>query len=507
MKNFTSKPRLWQYISGLCAFSVVATIIEPTQNRNKRQRKREKPTITLFLSLLLSKMETQKWRRGGILGYGSSATVSIATNSSSGESIAVKSVPLSRAEVIRREQSILSSLDSPFVISYLGSDISTDPLTSQFCYNLYLEYAPGGSLADEVKRQHGRLAESFIRSHTFEILSGLVYLHDIGIVHCDIKGQNVLIGSDGRAKIADFGCAKSEFCEDASSKIRGTPMYMAPEVVRGEEQGTPADVWALGCTVIEMVTGCAPWAGFSDPVSVLHHIGYSSDVPVVPNWISDEAKDFLSKCFIREHKKRWSAEQLIHHPFVASSENSASDKSAIESWVSPKSTLDQGIWESLTLDVESESAERIRSLVSGNIVGPDWSECGDWITVRCRSEDSFITNAATTSSDGEEVNLFGHMETEEFQFNPHGYDSVNSYYNCLEGGKCNKNFRISDFSSDLLMRRKELNLRYLIAYPSVYSGWQFTFVLSYLHAFDFFFHEIHFCFFFSFHPFECCLMC
>jgi mitogen-activated protein kinase kinase kinase 17/18 len=433
-------------------------------------------------------METQKWRRGGILGYGSFATVSIATNATSGESVAVKSVPLSRAGVLRREQSILSSLDSPFVISYLGSDISTDPSTRQLCYNLYLEYAPGGSLADEVKRQHGRLAESFIRSRTFEILSGLVYLHDIGIVHCDIKGQNVLIGSDGQAKIADFGCAKSEFCEEGSSKIRGTPMYMAPEVARGEEQGTPADVWALGCTVIEMITGCASWAGFSDPVSVLHHIGYSSDVPVIPNWISQEAKDFLSKCFIREPKRRWSADQLINHPFVTSSDNLASEKSVIKSWVSPKSTLDQGIWESMTLDVELESVGKIRSLVGGNIVGPDWSDCGDWITVRCRSEDSFVTDSATTSSDGEEANLyFGHMETEEFQFNPHGYDSVNSNYNCLEGGKCNKNYIISDFSSDLLMRRNELNLRYLIAYPSVYSSWQFTFTLSYLHAFDFFF--------------------
>ncbi|KAF3332629.1 Mitogen-activated protein kinase kinase kinase 2 [Carex littledalei] len=413
-------------------------------------------------------MEIQKWRRGGILGCGSFATVSIATNYTSGESVAVKSVPLCRAEVLRREQSILSSLDSPFIISYLGSDVFDDPCTKQLCYNILLEYAPGGSLADEVKRQHGRLPESSVRSRTFEILSGLVYLHDIGIVHCDIKGHNVLIGSDGHAKIADFGCAKSEFCKFSGSQIRGTPMYMAPEVARGEEQRAPADMWALGCTVLEIMSGGFPWAGFSDPVSVLHHIGYSSDVPVVPNWISEEAKDFLSKCLIRDPDKRWSAEQLINHPFVASSENSPSEKSAVELRVSPKSILDQEIWESLTLDVESESVERFKVLAGGTVSGLDWSNDGDWIMVRCKSEDAFVTDVATTASSvgGEEVNLCGgHMQTEGFQFNPHGCDFVSSNNDCLEGGQYKNNCTVSDCSSDLLKRRKELNIRFLIGYP------------------------------------------
>ncbi|KAJ3686094.1 hypothetical protein LUZ61_015258 [Rhynchospora tenuis] len=413
-------------------------------------------------------MEIQKWRRGGILGRGSCATVSIATNSTSGEEFAVKSVPVCRAEVLRREQSILSSLDSPFVISCLGSDISKNHHTDQSCCNLFLEYAPGGSLTDEVKRQHGRLPESLVRSRTFEILSGLVYLHDMGIVHCDIKGQNVLIGSDSRAKIADFGCAKSEFCEYASSQISGTPMYMAPEVARGEEQGTPADVWALGCTVIEMVTGAVPWVGFSDPVSVLHHIGYFSNVPMLPNWMSDEGKDFLSKCLIREPSKRWSAEQLINHPFVESSDNSASEKSVIESWVSPKSILDQGMWDSMTLNLESEPLERIGMLAGVSTVRPSWSDDEDWITVRCNTEDAFVTDVPSTSGGGEdeEVNLVGsHMETEEFQFKPHGYDYVGGNNNCLEGGKCKTNCRFSDCNSVFLKTRKELSMRYLIGYP------------------------------------------
>ncbi|KAJ3686093.1 hypothetical protein LUZ61_015257 [Rhynchospora tenuis] len=407
-------------------------------------------------------MEIKKWRRGHKIGRGSCATVSVATDSVSGEVFAVKSVPLSRAEIIKREESILASLNSPFVISYLGSDISKDHHTDQLCYNLFMEYASGGSLSDEVRKHDGCLKESFVRSRTFEILSGLGYLHGIGIVHCDIKGQNVLIGSDGRVRIADFGCAKSEFCEDDGSQIRGTPMYMAPEVARGEEQGTAADMWALGCTVLEMVTGCVPWSGFSDQFSVIRHIGYSADVPEVPNWISDEAKDFLSKCLIRDPSKRWSAEQLINHPFVASSENSASEKSVIESWVSPKSILDQGMWESMTLNLESEPLERIGMLAGVSTAEPAWSDDEDWITVRCKSEDAFVTDAASTSGGGkdEEVNLAGgHMETEEFHFKPHGCGEFFDGSFNFEG---NRNFRLPELNCGLMKREVGSGLRILI---------------------------------------------
>ncbi|KAF3332630.1 mitogen-activated protein kinase kinase kinase 2-like protein [Carex littledalei] len=407
-------------------------------------------------------MEIKTWRRGHEIGRSSCATVSVATNPTTGEVFAVKTVPLSGAMVLRREKNILSALNSPFIISCLGSDISKDSSTNQLCYNLFMEYAPGGSLSDKVSKQHGGLKESFIRSRTFEILSGLVYLHDIGIVHCDIKGQNVLVGSDGRAKIADFGCAKIKFCEIGSPQIRGTPMYMAPEVARGEEQGAPADMWALGCTVLEMVSGGVPWAGFSDPFVVLQHIGYSSDVPVVPSWISDEAKDFLSKCLIREPDKRWSAEQLINHPFIATSDNSMSEKSLTESCVSPMSILDQGMWESLTHNLESEqSLERIGMLAGGTTAGPAWSDDEDWITVRCKGGDAFVADASTTSGgEEEEVNLVGdHMETEEFQFKPHGCgDFLGGNFNFLEGGKYHEKLRIVVDRRDGSMESVERNL-------------------------------------------------
>ncbi|KAF2314176.1 hypothetical protein GH714_023885 [Hevea brasiliensis] len=118
-----------------------------------------------------------------------------------------------------------------------------------------------------------------IRLYTRDILQGLEYLHTNGLAHCDIKSKNVLVSKEG-AKIADFGCAKFvEKVGGAMSEFSGTPAFMAPEVARGEEQGFPADLWALGCTIIEMATGNIPWTEHqNDPVSALYQIGFSSEI-------------------------------------------------------------------------------------------------------------------------------------------------------------------------------------------------------------------------------------
>ncbi|KAL2536771.1 mitogen-activated protein kinase kinase kinase 15 [Forsythia ovata] len=110
------------------------------------------------------------------------------------------------------------------------------------------------------------------------MVRGFIYLHLNGVEHGDIKGQNILIGEDG-LKITDFGCSKLIHEDDDSvaskSRFSGTSTYMAPEVSRGEEQEFAADIWSLGCTIIEMATGRSPWPEIHDPVSALYKIGSS----------------------------------------------------------------------------------------------------------------------------------------------------------------------------------------------------------------------------------------
>ncbi|KAL6330068.1 hypothetical protein AAG906_039986 [Vitis piasezkii] len=328
------------------------------------------------------------WTRGHTLGSGSSATVSLANSLRSGDVFAVKSVELSRSESLQREERILSSLRSPYIVGYKGCDITRE--NNKLMYNLFIEYMPGGTLGDAIRRGGGQLHESMIGIYARQIVQGLDYIHSRGLVHCDIKGQNVLIGEDG-AKIADFGCAKwTNGKDDRKVPIAGTPFFMAPEVARGEDQGYPSDVWALGCTIIEMATGGAPWPNVANAVAALYRIGFSEELPWIPSFLSDQAKDFLSKCLRRDPKERWTASQLLKHPFVG--ELNPQAKQVQESYSdSPTSILDQNFWSSLE---ESEAqgylkqasfsnspAERIRKLWTFSRV-ENWTRDDNWVTIR-----------------------------------------------------------------------------------------------------------------------------
>ncbi|XP_043689371.1 mitogen-activated protein kinase kinase kinase 18-like [Telopea speciosissima] len=362
------------------------------------------------------------WIRGQTVGRGSSATVSLAMHQQSGEFFAVKSVELSRSEFLQREQSILSLLKCPRIVGYLGSDVTNE--NGQLVYNLFMEYVSGGTLIDAIRHQGGSLDESAIRSHTRAILQGLDYLHNRGLVHCDIKGRNVLVGQNG-TQIADLGCARWVGEQSPAMPIAGTPVFMAPEVARGDEQSFPADVWALGCTVIEMATGRPPWSDVADPVSALHRIAFSSDLPDFPSLLSEEAKEFLSKCLNRDPNERSTVQELLKHPFL--DDNGCSlqlNLKRIQSFTSatstsPMSILDQGIWESVEeseTEIETEipvhisnnqlvlgsssnsPSERIRRLI-GDIPSssptprlPDWTWDEDWITVRRNNHEEHVVS-------------------------------------------------------------------------------------------------------------------
>ncbi|XP_066316552.1 mitogen-activated protein kinase kinase kinase 18-like [Miscanthus floridulus] len=346
-----------------------------------------------------------RWTRVRTLGRGASgAVVSLAADEASGALFAVKSAPAgtAAAEHLRREGGILSALRSPHVVPCLGVRAAPDGGCQ-----LLLEFAPGGSLADVAARSSGggRLGddERAVAAYAADVARGLAYLHARSLVHGDVKARNVVVGADGRGKLADFGCARavgSSGSGSASARptiIGGTPAFMAPEVARGEEQGPAADIWALGCTVVEMATGRAPWSDVVDSLpAAVHRIGYTDAVPEVPAWMSAEAKDFLARCcFARNPRDRCTAAQLLEHPFLLASAagcggvKAEGAAAAAERRVSPKSTLDAALWESDADDdsddegdVSESPAQRIKALACPCSALPDWdSEEGDWIEV------------------------------------------------------------------------------------------------------------------------------
>ncbi|PKA62481.1 Mitogen-activated protein kinase kinase kinase NPK1 [Apostasia shenzhenica] len=390
-------------------------------------------------------MAAAGWRRGPAIGRGSTATVSLASTAASGDFFAVKSAELSCSALLQREQSILSALDSPTVVSYVGYEVSPVAGGAVF-YNLFLEYAPGGSLADHIRERGGQLNELEISLRTGEILAGISYLHEAGVVHCDIKPANVLIGIDGTAKIGDLGCAR--WLAAGEKEIRGTPMYMAPEAARGEEQGTPADVWALGCTVIEMATGRPPWPEEADATAGVRRIGFSGDVPEIPAWFSEEAKDFVGNCLRTDPEKRWTAEKLLLHPFI---KNSSSKRSRI----SPKSALDLSFWDAMEEDDEEEeesgdpaaAAERFRGLAAAAGI-PNWSWDEEWIDVRSDGpgERTVTENAVAggeATSVGEErvlePNRDGGNSCEGCKLDEGNCEMISHFCKIRIVGNCNKN--------------------------------------------------------------------
>nr|ACH99696.1 NPKL3 [Oryza sativa Indica Group] len=333
-------------------------------------------------------------RRVRTLGRGASgAVVWLASDDDSGELMAVKSASAGGAAAqLRREGRVLSGLCSPHIVPCLGSRAAAGGE-----YQLFLEFAPGGSLADEAARNGGCLPEPAIRAYAADVARGLAYLHGNSLVHGDVKARNVVIGSDGRARLTDFGCAR---VIDSAGPIGGTPAFMAPEVARGEEQGPAADVWALGCTIIEMATGRAPWSDMDDILAAVHRIGYTNAVPEVPGWLSAEAKDFLDGCFERNPSDRSTAAQLLEHPFVASA-------AALDRWpepakqerASPKSTLHDAFWDSDTDDEDDEmptgAAERIGALACAASALPDWDSDEGWIEVHDEVSFAAVTPPAS----------------------------------------------------------------------------------------------------------------
>ncbi|EAZ13217.1 hypothetical protein OsJ_03137 [Oryza sativa Japonica Group] len=233
-----------------------------------------------------------------------------------------------------------------------------------------LSSPPGGSLANEVARDGGRLEERAIRVYAADVLRGLTYLHGMSLVHGDVKADNIVIGVDGLAKLADFGCAKTM---DSERRVSGTPGFMPPKVPRGKNQGPAADFWALGSTV--------------------------------PVWLSAEAKDFLAMCFARNAGDRSTAAQLLEHPFVAFACHEVKAAQPKPRWVSPKSTLDAAFWESETDDEEevdeiTESlCDRIKSLACPVSALPDWDSDEGWIDLLGEQCEACDSEAARESID------------------------------------------------------------------------------------------------------------
>ncbi|TVU14443.1 hypothetical protein EJB05_37913, partial [Eragrostis curvula] len=214
-----------------------------------------------------------------------------------------------RLKQLNQEIDILRELQHPNIVQYYGSELTDDALS------IHLEYVSGGSI-HILLREYGAFKESLIRKYAGQILAGLAYLHGRNTVHRDIKGANILVGHNGEVKLADFGMSKhiSPYAEVHSFK--GTPHWMAPEVViNSHGYDLSVDIWSFRCTIIEMATAKPPWHP-CERAAAMFKIASSKEIPAIPDMFSEEGKNFLQLCLKRDPASRPSAAQLMNHPFV-----------------------------------------------------------------------------------------------------------------------------------------------------------------------------------------------
>nr|XP_034178593.1 serine/threonine-protein kinase fused isoform X2 [Osmia lignaria] len=252
------------------------------------------------------------------VGEGSFGQVYKAKKRSDGEIVAFKVIrkrgrSYKELRSLRQECEIQRHLHHPNIVQMLDS-FETDNEKASFFLQIVVVTEYADKELYEILGKAGRLSEQRAQVIACDLVSALYYLHSNRVLHRDLKPQNVLLESNGVAKLCDFGFARSMSTgTHVLTSIKGTPLYMAPELIEERPYDHNADLWSLGCIVYELVVGSPPF----QTTSILHLVRLIRFEAIKwPDFISENCKSFLQGLLQKDPLQRLTWPALLEHPFV-----------------------------------------------------------------------------------------------------------------------------------------------------------------------------------------------
>ncbi|XP_039946954.1 serine/threonine-protein kinase PAK 3-like [Hirundo rustica] len=284
-------------------------------------RERTEDECLATLRMLVSEGDPEaKYTELETIGKGGFGTVCMAVETATGEEVAIKKISLlqeSSNELCVNEIQVMRHHKNDNLVNYVDSYLVDEELW------LVMEYMDGGSLHDVIRET--RMAEGEIAAVSRECLQGLDFLHSKQVIHRDIKSHNILLGLDGSVKLADFGLAAQLTAERSKRRSAvGTTYWMAPEIFTSKPYGPKVDIWSFGIVGMEMVEGAPPY--LMKTSRTVRQLISSGGTPKLQNPRQQSAwlRDFLRCCLETDEDRRWSAQELLQHPFVTSAKPTSS---------------------------------------------------------------------------------------------------------------------------------------------------------------------------------------
>ncbi|EIW67172.1 hypothetical protein TREMEDRAFT_33972 [Tremella mesenterica DSM 1558] len=260
-----------------------------------------------------------RWQQGAFIGGGANGNVYIGFNLDSGGIMAVKEIRVQDFsnspqlyKQIKDESDVMSMLSHPNIVEYYGIEVHRDRVY------IFEEYCEGGSLANLL--EHGRVEDEEVCM--LQALRVVHSIYTIGSMLLALALGAIVIVKGNRTMARTRAPTPNDGMDGFMNSLAGTPMYMAPEVIKNEKSGRlgAMDIWSMGCVLLEIVTGRKPWSNLDNEWAIMFHIGIATQHPPLPDpkEMSQLGIDFIEQCVTLDPAERPTATELLFHPWLAS---------------------------------------------------------------------------------------------------------------------------------------------------------------------------------------------